>query len=90
MMFLLARLELKLHLAGSMYLYPDRGQTPKPLHEVCFVEDRHYRESPERKWQRERAVEMVAEGYHKLEVARQMGVSRATIARWVEKERAAA
>jgi signal recognition particle subunit SRP54 len=39
---------------------------------------------------RERAVEMVAEGYHKLEVARQMGVSRATIARWVEKERAAA
>jgi transposase len=33
---------------------------------------------------------MVEEGYYKLEVARQMGVSRATIARWVEKERAAA
>ena len=56
----------------------------------CFCEERRYNESPERKWQRERAVEMVAEGYHKLEVARQMGVSRATIARWVEKERAAA
>lgn len=56
----------------------------------CFCEERRYNESPERRWQRERAVEMVAEGYHKLEVARQMGVSRATIARWVEKERAAA
>lgn len=56
----------------------------------CFCEERRYNESPERRWQRERAVEMVAEGYHKLEVARQMGVSRATIARWVEKERQAA
>lgn len=56
----------------------------------CFVEERKYNESPERKWQRERAVRMVEEGYHKLEVAAEMGVSRATIARWVEKERAAA